>query len=95
MGDRIPGHVDSTAWRRARRAAIRQANGYCQICWHPLVPEARAQTAWATEVDHIVELSKGGAPFDLDNLRAVHRGCHIQRHRVGEPPPQIKRSSAL
>jgi 5-methylcytosine-specific restriction endonuclease McrA len=30
------------------------------------------------EVDHIVPLSEGGAPYDRENLRGVCRPCHHQ-----------------
>lgn len=42
----------------------------------PLDPHAEAKTPDATEIDHIVPLSKGGHPYDLTNLRALHRKCH-------------------
>jgi 5-methylcytosine-specific restriction endonuclease McrA len=33
------------------------------------------------EVDHILPLSEGGAPYDRDNLRGLCRHCHRERHR--------------
>jgi len=33
-------------------------------------------------VHHIVPMSSGGAPYDLDNLIALCSGCHIDRHRA-------------
>ena len=35
-------------------------------------------------VDHIVPLSKGGAPFDLGNVQAAHARCNFAR-RDGRP----------
>ena len=34
------------------------------------------------EVDHIAPLKAGGAPYDLDNLQALCRRCHIQKTAV-------------
>ena len=34
---------------------------------------------YANEVDHIVPLHKGGDPFDMDNLQALCRSCHIAK----------------
>lgn len=79
----IPGRTDNTAWRRARRRAVQQANGLCQQCHKPLNPAAPRATPDATEIDHIVPLSKGGAPYDPANLRALHRRCHQLRQKVG------------
>lgn len=70
------GRNDNTAWRNARRRAIRNAGGRCQHCGQPLDPSAPPRTPNATEVDHITPLSHGGHPYDLSNLRALHRRCH-------------------
>ena len=37
---------------------------------------------YANEVDHIVPLHRGGAKYDVANLRATCRMCHIQKTRV-------------
>jgi len=31
------------------------------------------------DVDHVVLLSRGGDPYDLENLQALCRGCHIAK----------------
>ena len=28
------------------------------------------------EVDHIIPISRGGAPYDIDNLQLTHRRCN-------------------
>ena len=38
----------------------------------------------ATEVDHFISISDGGAPFDLDNLRSTCHLCHALKTRNGE-----------
>jgi 5-methylcytosine-specific restriction endonuclease McrA len=74
-----PGRMDNARWREAKAYAILASGGQCQICRGPLDPTAPRSTPWATEVDHIVPLSQGGAPYDQANLRAVHRHCHQQK----------------
>jgi len=35
----------------------------------------------AQEVDHIVPLSRGGAPYALENLQPLCSECHREKHR--------------
>ena len=57
------------AWRKTAAEVIRRANGICALCG-----QSGADTA-----DHIVPKREGGTD-ELGNLRAVHRGCHNERH---------------
>lgn len=34
---------------------------------------------WATQVDHIIPLAKGGAPYDLGNLRPICGPCNSSK----------------
>lgn len=43
----------------------------------------------ATTADHLVPLSKGGAPYDLDNARPAHLGCNARRGARPLPRPDI------
>lgn len=90
------GHADTAKWRQAKRRAIRNAEGICQWppCSLPLNPNAPPQTPEATEVDHIVELINGGDPYAASNLRALHRRCHIERHRQTQPTQPLTNSNA-
>ena len=61
--------LSGPAWDRARRAALDRDGWRCR-CGSPL----------DLEVHHVVALDKGGAPFALDNLQTLCRGCHIAVH---------------
>lgn len=69
-------------WRTEVRPAILERDEYtCQLCGSA-EPELDAQgEVVPMQVDHIVSLLEGGAPFDEDNLRATHRGCNLARRR--------------
>lgn len=85
---------DSPAWRTVRRAVLERDRYVCRI-GGPRCTKA------ATQVDHIVAVSKGGAPFDMGNLRASCQPCNGRlggqlghtamvealRDRPGSPPP--------
>jgi HNH endonuclease len=86
-----PGRTDNTAWRRAKAQAIRDSGGQCQLCGGGLDPRAPKNTPNATEVDHILELAKGGAAYDRQNLRAVHRWCHQRRDQGQQGTQQAAR----
>ncbi|MCI4347537.1 MAG: HNH endonuclease [Thermoplasmata archaeon] len=53
------------AWRRARKAVLARDHSTCRACGRP-----------ASDVDHIIELIDGGAPYDLGNLQALCAPCH-------------------
>ena len=54
--------------------------------------EIDGRTTAATVVDHILDLSEGGAETDYANLRALCWSCHSRLTRMtqsGETPPPI------
>lgn len=63
---------DTPAWRALRPAILERDNYRCQIA-------GRRCKGTATEVDHIVPIVAGGAPYDHRNLRAVCKPCNVAR----------------
>ena len=59
----------SREWKRVRLAVLTRDGYRCRVCGH-----------YAVEVHHIKALVDGGAPFDLTNLEARCRDCHIDTH---------------
>ena len=62
---------DYGRWRKVRRYLLAR-EPICRLCRakNPRNPNA------ATQVDHIVSRSKGGDPFDPDNLQPLCDDCH-------------------
>lgn len=58
----------SAAWRGVRKLALERDGGLCVRCRKP-----------AKDVDHIVSLMEGGAPYDLANLQSLCRPCHNRK----------------
>jgi len=60
-------------WRRWRRWYLQSVEYICRECMrhHRVTP--------ATEVDHIVPMSKGGEQFDTDNCQALCHSCHSRK----------------
>ena len=59
----------SSRWKHLRLVVLR-----AEPCCRPCV--ARGTTTAATEVDHIIALVDGGAPFERANLQPVCSPCH-------------------
>lgn len=63
-----PGRRDdvyqSPRWK-ALRKWYRIANPLCVVCGDAM-----------QDIDHIVPLSQGGDPYDIDNLQSLCRRCH-------------------
>lgn len=67
---RVRNPIYSTAqWRDVRRMALRRSPACAVDGCNKL----------ATEVDHIVPISKGGQPFDLENLQGLCCSCHARK----------------
>ena len=65
----------SAQWERVRRLVLDRDNHLCQI-------KLKACRVKANTVDHIVRPEEGGAPLDMDNLRASCRSCNMVRHNA-------------
>jgi 5-methylcytosine-specific restriction endonuclease McrA len=62
-------------WDAARTYAIHRDRFTCRACGR------RCRVA-QLEVDHIVEIARGGAPLDPANLQTLCRGCHREKTRA-------------
>ncbi|QTD96983.1 HNH endonuclease [Streptomyces cyanogenus] len=79
-----------TAWA-AMRARVFAEESHCWICgqW---VDQALPRThPMSRTVDHIVQLSHGGAPLDRANCRLAHRRCNGRRAEPREPRRRPRR----
>lgn len=74
--DRLPGHRG--AYEKAR-ARILKTQEVCGICGKPVDFSYRYPHPLSPTVDHIIPVSKGGHPSDLDNLQLAHRCCNRQK----------------
>ena len=72
------------AWERIRRRVLDRDGWRCRECRRP----------GRLEVDHIKPLHRGGTD-EMDNLRALCRGCHIDRHRRRLRSPARRRWAAV
>ena len=70
----------SRQWRIVRRQVLDRDNWTCTNCG------GRGRM----EVDYIRPISRGGKPFDLNNLRALCRTCHVKisGKLSRKPPPE-------
>ena len=62
--------LNNRRWARVRGRALDRDGWRCAACG-----------GYGNEVDHIVPLERGGAPFDDGNLQSLCRGCHISKTR--------------
>ena len=62
-------------WQKLRKKALSRDNYLCQVCYSTKVLTA------ATEVDHIVQKSKGGTD-SLDNLQSICHQCHKDKTNI-------------
>lgn len=79
LSSRVPTLTSTAKAQRVRgraavknRARLLSENPLCRIC------EARGRVRAATEVDHVVPLSKGGADTD-DNKQNLCSECHKEK----------------
>lgn len=65
--------------RRKALARIRVRDDPCWICRLPIDPSLPARHPESLEADEIVPVSKGGSPYDIDNIARAHRCCNNWR----------------
>ena len=74
--DTQPGHRG--AFEKAR-GKILATQDICGICGQPVDKTLKYPHPLSPTVDHIIPVSKGGHPSDLDNLQLAHRACNRQK----------------
>lgn len=67
------GRVYDRALWDALCALVRAEEPLCRAC------QVRGEDRAGEEVDHIVPLARGGAPFDRENLQHLCKPCHSRK----------------
>lgn len=62
------------SWPKIRKMVLRRDMYVCQECWR-----REGRTELAVDVDHIIPMSAGGAPRDMENLESLCKKCHGQK----------------
>lgn len=52
---------------------------YCAICGGFIDMDAPSMLPNSCEVDHITPISRGGQPYELDNLQLTHMKCNRKK----------------
>lgn len=77
---------DLVAWRNVRRRAIASKEPICALCgkWIDTSLPKTDQTTGrmnplAVEADHIIPISRGGAPYEISNIQLSHMRCNRRK----------------
>lgn len=82
------GETRTAYLKNARRVIM--AGEVCGICGRPVDKSLKYPDPMAPSVDHIIPISRGGHPSDIDNLQLTHWCCnHAKSDRLtaGRRPP--------
>lgn len=74
--DRLSGHRASYEKNKKR---ILATQSICGICGHPVDKKLKPPNPLAPCIDHIIPVSKGGHPSDIENLQLAHWSCNRQK----------------
>ena len=58
---------------------ILKTQDVCGICGRPIDKELKYPHPLAASVDHIIPVSRGGHPSDIENLQIAHWTCNRQK----------------
>lgn len=65
--------------RNAVRRKVLAVYDTCAICGRPVDKTLPQYDPMAPEVDEIIPVSRGGSPYDFDNLQLTHRYCNEKK----------------
>ena len=74
----------SWQWGAVRAQVLRRDNRTCREC---------GKHGGLLDVHHVVPLERGGAAYDVDNLKTLCRPCHNKAHRNYEYQPTPQRAA--
>lgn len=66
-------------WKEVRKRAIASKDPICAICGGEIDMDAPQYHPNSCEVDHIIPVARGGAPYDIDNVQLTHMRCNRQK----------------
>lgn len=62
------------------RIKIYATQTICGICGNPVDMSLKAPDPMSKTIDHIIPVSRGGHPSDIDNLQLAHRICNEKKN---------------
>lgn len=65
---------NTSEWRKCKAVAKRVSDWICYLCGRDISRGAVGDLS--VEVDHIIPISRGGDPFNQENLALTHRICN-------------------
>lgn len=82
-------HNEAKSSYEKAKKIIYASQSNCAICGRSVDFDKKFPDPWSATVDHIIPVSKGGAPASLENLQLAHLQCNrIKSNRLVQP--QIK-----
>lgn len=78
-GVRVDPRKINSALRASLRRRVLATYDTCAICGREVDKSLHYLDPLAPEVDEIVPVSRGGSPYDWDNLQLVHRKCNQRK----------------
>lgn len=70
---------NQASWASVRQRAMASKEPYCAICHGFIDMTAPPMSPNGCEIDHIVPISRGGQPYELDNLQLTHMKCNRRK----------------
>lgn len=67
---------DEVRWKAVRKRAFNILEHKCSLCRQELDIKAPKHSRFAIEIDHVTPISRGGPPYELDNLRILCVKCN-------------------
>lgn len=94
---------DKVAWEKVRKRALACKDPICVLCSQPIDlsipkmnPKTKKMNPLAVEVDHIVPISRGGAPYSIENLQLSHMRCNRKKsNRMRDDYNELDKPEAL
>lgn len=65
--------------REDLRKRVYAMQDHCGICGYEVDKTLPAGTQLSPELDEIIPVSRGGSPYDIDNLQLTHRVCNRKK----------------
>ena len=84
---------EKSSFQKAKKI-IFGSQSVCGICGRPVNFDLVFPNPWSATVDHIIPVSKGGDPANIENLQLAHLQCNrIKSSKLFQPQIKEKATS--